>query len=65
MKWQAIAQAAAAAAVGAVVSVAAPELAPVRAVLCPPVVQLAAPPLLGLGLFDWSSSKPLPSPPPS
>jgi len=64
VKWQVIAQAAAAAAIGAVVSVAAPELAPVRAVLCPPVAQLDDPPLAGLGLYDWSSSKPLPSPPP-
>ena len=65
MKWQAIAQAAVAAAIGAAVSVAAPELAPVRAVLCPPVAQLDAPPLAGLGLFDWSSSKPLHNQPPS
>ena len=38
MKWQAIAQAAVAAAIGAAVFVAAPELGPVRAVLCPPAV---------------------------
>ena len=37
MKWQAIAQAAVAAAIGAAVFVAAPDLAPVRAVLCPPL----------------------------
>jgi len=47
VKWQAIAQAAVAAALGAAVLVAAPELGPVRAVLCPPLVAgslLADPP---------------------
>ena len=54
MKWQSVVQAVVAGAIVAAVSVAVPELAPLRAVLCPPadVAPLAAlpPPVVPSGL---------------